>query len=278
MSEKDLRTLVREALDEDIGTGDITTGAVVPADARARGFVAQQEPGVVFGYEVAEAVFRELDPEVAWSELEPEGVWHDDRINVARVEGAARALLMGERVALNFLQRLSGIATLTARFVRAVEGTDTEVLDTRKTTPCLRQLEKEAVRAGGGLNHRMGLYDAVLVKDNHIEIAGGVAEAVSRALRGAPKGMMVEVECVSLDQVREAVEAGARRLLLDNMGVDEIKETATLAEGKAELEASGGIDLDRASEIAATPVQYISVGALTHSAPALDLNMKIQVI
>lgn len=278
MSEKDLRTLVREALDEDIGTGDITTGAVVPADARAQGLVAQQEPGVVFGYEVAEAVFRELDPEVDWSELEPEGVWHDDRINVARVEGAARALLMGERVALNFLQRLSGVATLTARFVRAVEGTDTEVLDTRKTTPGLRHLEKEAVRAGGGLNHRMGLYDAVLVKDNHIEIAGGVAEAVSRALNGVPEGMMVEVECVSLDQVREAVEAGARRLLLDNMGVDEIEEAATLAEGKAELEASGGIDLDRASEIAATPVQYISVGALTHSAPALDLNMKIQVI
>ncbi len=278
MTESNLKVLVRGALDEDIGTGDITTQAIVPADARARGTVIQKQAGVVFGYAVAEAVFAELDPSASWRELEPEGTWRGSQAGLIEVEGQARALLTGERVSLNFLQHLSGIATLTAQFVREVEGTGVEVLDTRKTTPGQRRLEKEAVRAGGGTNHRMGLYDAVLIKDNHIEIAGGVAEAIALAKKSAPEGVLVEVECETLTQVEEALNAGIERILLDNMSVEEIHEAVKSAGDRAELEVSGGVTLKNVGEIAATKVKYISVGALTHSAPALDLSLEIQII
>lgn len=278
MTESDLQVLVRRALDEDIGTGDITTQAIVPADARACGTLVQKQAGVTFGYKVAETVFTELDPGVSWRELEPEGRWRESRVDLAEVKGKARALLTGERVALNFLQHLSGVATLTEQFVRELEGTGVEVLDTRKTTPGLRQLEKEAVRAGGGTNHRMGLYDAVLIKDNHIEIAGGVPEAIAVAKKGAPDGVLVEVECETLTQVEEALNAGIERILLDNMSAEEIHEAVKLTADRAELEVSGGITLKNVGEIAATKVKYISVGALTHSAPALDLSLEIKII
>lgn len=278
MSDDELRGFVRRALAEDIGQGDITTGAVIPADARARGTVVQKDPGLIFGYEPARMVFAEVDSEIVWQELAGEAVWRDPPASLVEVTGSARSILIAERTALNFLQHLSGVATLTARFVQAVQGADTKILDTRKTIPGLRRLEKQAVRAGGGVNHRMGLYDAILIKENHIEVAGGVAQAVRKALDTAPQDLVVEVECSSLEEVEEAVEAGAKRLLLDNMSPNELRRAGELVAGRAELEASGGVSLETVGEIATTPVQYISVGALTHSAPALDLSLELKVI
>src|SRR4051794_7866168 len=211
-----LGDLIDRALAEDVGEGDLTTAAVVPEGARARARIDQKAPGVVAGMTVARAVFTRLDPELRFEPSVAEGEWREGG-PVAEIEGAAAPILTGERVALNFLGRLSGVATLTARFVRAVEGTGATVLDTRKTTPGLRALEKEAVRVGGGTNHRTGLYDAVLIKENHAELAGGVGEATRRALERAPAGVPVEVECATRAEVEEALAAGAARLLLDNM-------------------------------------------------------------
>jgi nicotinate-nucleotide pyrophosphorylase (carboxylating) len=266
--------LIDRALAEDVGEGDLTTAAVVPADARARARIDQKAPGVVAGLGVAEAVFKRLDPELRFERLVAEGEWRDGG-PVAEIEGAAAPILTGERVALNFLGRLSGVATLTARFVRAVEGTGATVLDTRKTTPGLRALEKEAVRVGGGTNHRTGLYDAMLIKENHSALAGGVGEATRRALERAPAGVPVEVECASRAEVEEALAAGAGRLLLDNMPPEELREMVDLVDGRAQLEASGGVTLDGVGAIAETGVDFISVGALTHSAPALDLSLTL---
>ena len=271
----DTRDLVARALLEDLGSGDVTAEAVVPEDAQGRATITQKAPGVVFGLDVAGEVFRQTGA----GELEalaPEGEWRDDvPAAVARTEGPARALLAAERTALNFLCHLSGVATLTARFVKEIEGTGARVLDTRKTTPGLRALEKGAVAAGGGTNHRMGLYDAILIKENHAALAGGVGEAVRRA-REAQPGLPVEVECRNLDEVRQGADAGANRLLLDNMSPAELREAvaaARAANGGAELEASGGITLESVAEVAATGVDFVSVGLLTHSAPALDLSM-----
>jgi nicotinate-nucleotide pyrophosphorylase (carboxylating) len=272
----DTRELVARALLEDLGPGDITAEAVVPEDATGRATITQKAPGVVFGIEVAAEVFRqagagELEAAVAESE------WRDDiPAEVARAAGTARALLAAERTALNLLGHLSGVATLTARFVRAIEGSGARILDTRKTTPGLRALEKAAVVAGGGTNLRMGLYDAILIKENHAAIAGGVGEAVRRAREARP-GLPVEVECRDLDEVRQGAEAGANRLLLDNMSPAELREAVAAARGSngPELEASGGVTLDTVAEIAATGVDFVSVGALTHSAPALDLSMTL---
>jgi nicotinate-nucleotide pyrophosphorylase (carboxylating) len=266
--------LVARALAEDVGSGDLTTNAIVPADARARATISQKAPGVVFGLEPAEQTFRQLDSQIAVERLVEEGVWRDGG-PVLRVEGSARAILTGERTALNFLQRLSGIATATARYVRAVEGTGVRILDTRKTTPGLRALEKAAVAAGGGTNHRIGLCDAVLIKENHAAIAGGVGEAVRRA-RGAAPDMPLEVECRTLEEIDQALAAGARRILLDNMSVRQLREAVELVGGRAELEASGGVTLEAVPEIAQTGLQFISVGALTHSAPALDLSLILE--
>ena len=276
-----LRDLVARALAEDLGeAGDVTSDAVVPADAEARARIVQKEPGVVFGIEAAAEAFaqvgaRALDP------MEPEGEWRGDvPADVALASGPARALLAAERTALNLLCHLSGVATLTARYVRAIGDSGATLLDTRKTMPGMRALEKAAVAAGGGTNHRLGLHDAILLKENHLVVAGGVGAAVAAA-RHADGDRPVEVECSDLDEVAEGLQAGADRLLLDNMAPDELRAAVAArdaaADGnRAELEASGGITLDNAAEIAATGVDFISVGALTHSAPALDLSMLLQ--
>jgi nicotinate-nucleotide pyrophosphorylase (carboxylating) len=274
--DSDTRELVAMALLEDLGPGDVTAEAVVPEDAGGSATITQKAPGVLFGIDVAAEVFRQTGA----GELEGvarEGEWRDDvPAEVARAAGPARGLLVAERTALNLLCHLSGVATLTARYVRAVAGTGARILDTRKTTPGLRALEKAAVAAGGGTNHRMGLYDAILIKENHAVLAGGVGKAVRRARESRPD-LPVEVECGNLDEVRQGAEAGADRLLLDNMSLAELREAvdAARAEGKSELEASGGVTLDTVGEIAATGVDFVSVGALTHSAPALDLSMTV---
>jgi nicotinate-nucleotide pyrophosphorylase (carboxylating) len=266
-----INDLVARALEEDIGEGDVTTAATVAADVVADGLIVQKAPGVIFGLAVAERAFHALDPGLSVERLTPEGQWRDGG-PVLRLEGSARAILTAERTALNFLGRLSGVATLTARCVRAVDGTGAQILDTRKTTPGLRSLEKAAVVAGGGRNHRAGLYDAILIKENHSAIAGGVARAIERAVAYAPQ-LPLEVECRSLEEVDEALEAGANRILLDNMTVEELRIAVGHVDGRAELEASGGVTLQTLTEMASTGVQFVSVGALTHSAPALDLSL-----
>jgi nicotinate-nucleotide pyrophosphorylase (carboxylating) len=267
--------VIERALAEDLGEGDLTTAAVVGEGARARARIEQRASGVPAGLRVAEAVFQRVDPGLRWRAHAVDGEWREPGL-LAEIVGDAAAILRGERVALNFLGRLSGIATLTAGYVRAVEGTGVRILDTRKTTPGMRVLEKEAVRAGGGLNHRAGLHDAILVKENHAELAGGVGEAARRALAGAPAGVSVEVECATLGDVAEAIEVGVPRLLLDNMSADELRRAAELVNGRAELEASGGITLENVRAIAETGVDFISVGALTHSAPALDVSLLLE--
>ncbi len=256
-------------LAEDVGTGDATSAAVIDEDALCEARIVVKATAVVCGLDVAAAVFDELG-----ARLEPL-VADGDRVEpgpVARVDGPARAVLTGERLALNLIGRLSGIATLTRRYVDAVEGTGVTILDTRKTTPGLRELEKRAVRAGGGTNHRLGLFDGVLIKDNHLRLAPSIAEAVARA---RTTGLPVEVECDTLGQVGEAIEAGADRILLDNMSPDELRGAVTLVDGRAGTEASGGVTLANARAIAETGVDFISVGALTHSAPALDVSLEV---
>jgi len=270
-----LQEIVRAALAEDVGSGDATTLATVDAAARARATITQKALGVVFGLEAAEATFAQLDPGAAFERLSPEGVWQEPGTQVLRIEGSARALLSGERTALNLLQRLSGVATLTARYVQAVEGTGVQILDTRKTTPGLRMLEKAAVRAGGGTNHRTGLYDAILIKENHIAAAGGIAAAVERA-RGAYPELPLEVEVRDEDEIEQALAAGTPRLLLDNMDPARLRAAVEQVAGRAELEASGGITLETIRDHAVDGLHFISVGALTHSAPALDLSLILE--
>jgi nicotinate-nucleotide pyrophosphorylase (carboxylating) len=266
--------IVARALAEDVGDGDVTTAATVPESARGRALITQKAPGVVFGMDAGEQTFRALDPGIAIERLTAEGKWRDGG-PVLRIEGSARAILTAERTALNFMQRLSGVATLTARYVKAVEGTGARILDTRKTTPGLRALEKAAVAAGGGTNHRPGLYDAVLIKENHAALAGGVGKAVRRA-RDRAAGLALEVECRTIAEVDEALEAGAPRILLDNMSVELLGAAVARVAGRAELEASGGVRLETVREIASTGVQFVSVGALTHSPPALDLSLTLE--
>jgi nicotinate-nucleotide pyrophosphorylase (carboxylating) len=270
-----VQELIDRALVEDLRRGDLTSEAVVPADAHARARIEQKAPGVVAGLHVAQTVFRRLDPEVRWHARVPEGEWRDPGL-VAEVAGPARSILAGERVALNFLGRLSGIATLTARFVAAVEGTGARILDTRKTTPGLRALEKQAVLAGGAENHRAGLSDAILVKENHAALAGGVGEAAARAVAAAGGGLPVTVECATLEDVDAALAAGATRLLLDNMAPDPLRVAVERVGGRAQVEASGGVTLENVRAIAETGVDCISVGALTHSAPALDMSLTLE--
>jgi nicotinate-nucleotide pyrophosphorylase (carboxylating) len=274
-----LSELVARALAEDLGNGDITSEATVPLRAAARARIVQKQPGVVFGLAAAAETFVQTGAE-EFEPLSDEGRWRDDvPADIAVVAGPARALLAGERTALNLLGHLSGIATLTARFVAAVEKTGVAILDTRKTTPGLRALEKAAVAAGGGRNHRLGLDDAILIKENHIAIAGGLARAVELA-RDAQPGLEVEVECRDRREVDEALAAGADRLLLDNMEPDQLRDAVAArdtAGREVALEASGGVTLDNVAQIAATGVELISIGALTHSAPALDLSMLLDV-
>ncbi len=278
MSEDELTELARRALREDVGEADVTTVATVAADARARALIRQKAPGAIFGLDVAEACFALLDPDVSFERLVQEGSWREEGGPVLSIEGSARALLTGERTALNFLGRLSGIATLAARFVREVEGTGTVVLDTRKTTPGLRMLEKAAVAAGGATNHRVGLFDAVLIKENHIAAAGGIAQAAARVRESAPRlADTLEVEVRGTQEIDEAIAAGAPRLLLDNMSVAELSAAVAQVAGRAKLEASGNVTLENVRERALTGVDFISVGAITHSAPALDLSLILEV-
>jgi nicotinate-nucleotide pyrophosphorylase (carboxylating) len=271
----ELQEIVRAALAEDVGSGDATTLATVGAAARARATITQKAPGVVFGLDAAERTFSEVDAAVTFERLSPEGAWQEAGTEVLRVEGPARALLTGERTALNLLQRLSGIATLTARYVKAVEGTGVQILDTRKTTPGLRMLEKAAVRAGGGTNHRIGLFDAVLIKENHIAAAGGVRQAIEQARRAYPD-LPLEVECRNPEEIAQALEAGAPRVLLDNMDPAQLRAAVEQVGGRAELEASGGITLETVRAHAVEGLDFISVGALTHSACALDLSLILE--
>jgi nicotinate-nucleotide pyrophosphorylase (carboxylating) len=265
--------LIRTALEEDIGPGDVTTAATIPPGTMARAELVAKEDFVLAGIAVARRVFELLDAQVAFEALIKDGQTVKRGEVLAWLKGDAASLLQGERVALNLLQRMSGVATLTSAFVREAEGTGATVVDTRKTTPGLRVLEKYAVRVGGGGNHRMALYDGVLIKENHVAAAGGITAAVSRARRYAPHTLKIEVEVRNLEEVAEALAAGADILLLDNMGLGQLEAAVKLVGGRAMTEASGGVNLDTVRAIAETGVDLISVGALTHSYRSVDISM-----
>lgn len=271
-----MHEVVARALKEDLGEGDLTTAAVVAPDTRARAWIEQREEGVLFGLDLVKEVFATTDRTLGFTAHAEESVWREPG-EVAAIEGPAAGILAGERVALNLLGRLSGVATMTARYVREVDGTGARVLDTRKTTPGLRELEKAAVIAGGGMAHRAGLHDAILVKENHAVLAGGVGEAARLAVAGRGDADFVEVEIEALEELDEVVDAGVDRVLLDNMSLADMRTAAERVRGSdVALEASGGVSLDSVREIAETGVDFISVGALTHSAPALDLSLLLE--
>jgi nicotinate-nucleotide pyrophosphorylase (carboxylating) len=279
----DLETLVARALAEDLGgdqadpAADVTTAATVPADLRAQALISQKQPGMIYGLQAARIAFALLDSEAEVKPLVREGEWREQGGPVLSVHGRAAALLTAERTALNFLGHLSGVATMAARAARAVQGTGAGVRDTRKTTPGLRALEKAAVAAGGASNHRMGLHDAILIKENHIAAAGGIAPAVARARAAAPAlAATLQVEVRNREEIEQALAAGAPRLLLDNMDEAQLRAAVAQVAGRAELEASGGVTLQTLRALAQTGVQWVSVGALSHSAPALDLSMALQ--
>ncbi|MCW3033558.1 MAG: hypothetical protein QOK19_497 [Solirubrobacteraceae bacterium] len=270
---------MRAALAEDVGSGDVTTAATVDPDARALATITQKAPGTIYGLDAAEAVFLELDPAAEIDRLAEEGVWRERGGAVMEVRGATAALLTGERTALNFLAHLSGVATMAARASREVQGTRAQVLDTRKTTPGLRRLEKAAVAAGGAVNHRVGLFDAILIKENHIAAAGGITAAIERARTAAPTlAGRLEVEVRDEREIDEALAAGAPRMLLDNMDPPQLRAAVARVDGRAELEASGGVDLSTLRAVAESGIEWISMGALTHSAPALDLSLTLEAL
>lgn len=267
----DLLETIRRALAEDIGSGDVTTESIVPAEAGMRGQIIAKQAGIIAGLEIAKAVYQMVDPQVDFKTKVAEGERVENRQRLALVSGRTRSLLTAERTAMNFLGRMSGIATLTRLFVEAVAGTKAVILDTRKTAPGLRNVDKLAVRCGGGQNHRIGLYDMILIKDNHIDYAGSITEAVRRA-RTAASGLEVEVEARTLADVREALSVHVERILLDNMTPDSMAEAVKMAAGHAKLEASGNVTLETVRRIAETGVDYISIGALTHSAKVFDVS------
>ena len=272
LAKDDYLPLIKSALSEDIGSGDVTTNALIPQDSFASGVMIAKEPLVVAGIDLAIASFKELDDSVDFSVEVLDGQDGDFFQPLLRIHGPARALLTAERTALNFLQRLSGIATLTAKYVKQVEGTGAKILDTRKTIPGWRILEKYAVVCGGGMNHRIGLYDQAMVKDNHLVAVGGnIIEAVLRIRENYP-GIKVEVEADTVQQAQSAAEAGADIILLDNMSYDELRQSVELINGRSSTEASGGITMETVREVAETGVDYISIGALTHSAPSVDIG------
>ncbi len=269
-----IEPLVRLALSEDLGRGgDITTDAVIPAATRMRAVIDAREAGVAAGYDAARLALRLIDPSATWTTLTAEGVPFAKGADLVRIEGAARSILMAERVMLNFIGPLSGVATLTSKFVAEVAGTQARITCTRKTTPGFRALEKRAVRLGGGVNHRLGLDDAILIKDNHIAAAGGVAAALKRARAAVGHLRAIEIEVDSLDQLREALPHGPDAVLLDNMSTDMLREAVGIVGGKAKTEASGGVRLETVKAIAQTGVDFISAGALTHSAVNLDVGL-----
>jgi len=271
-----LREIVRRALNEDIGSGDVTTTWTIPAEARLRGRFLIKAQGVIAGLEVARLTFQELDREVAFTAFAPDGQPVQPGEVVAEVVGPGRAVLAAERTALNFMQRMSGIATLTRRYVQAVAGTRAIILDTRKTSPGIRALDKWAVRSGGGQNHRLGLYDMVLIKDNHIAACGGITAAVARVQAHNSQNLPVEVEVKNLPELREALSLKIDRIMLDNMSLEDMREAVRIAGGRVPLEASGGVNLQTVAAIAATGVDYISVGELTHSVRALDISLEVE--
>lgn len=279
--EPDVRAIIDLALAEDIGTGDVTSLATVPADRMATAIMLAKQTGVLSGIEVAEAVFRTVDPSLTFEALATNGDTLADRQHIARVEGNARSILTAERTALNFVQRLSGVATVTADYAEAVAGTNTTIVDTRKTTPGMRLLQKRAVVHGGGSNHRFGLADGVLIKDNHLAAVGGqqrITDAINAARAHAPHTLKVEVEVTSLEELHEALDANADIIMLDNMDTATMAEAVAIRDAHANsplLEASGGITHGRLTEIAAVGIDLISVGALTHSAPSLDISLDI---
>lgn len=279
LAQAHLRRLAKTALKEDQAWQDVTTAALVPPEQKGRGFIIAREEGVLAGLPVAEAVFKAVDPSLQWQTLAAEGRRLSPGQEVARIEGPLAAILRGERVALNYLTHLSGVATATARLVAAVAGLPVRIRDTRKTTPGLRTLEKYAVRVGGGQSHRLTLADAVLIKDNHLAALRarglGIAEALRLARQQAPAGMRVQIEVTTVDEARQALEARAEELLLDNMPPEDMRRVVEMARGRALLEASGGISLDNVCRVAETGVDYISVGAITHSARALDMSLRV---
>jgi len=271
-----IKHIIAEALAEDIGPGDVTSEAIVSADDYLRGEFLVKAPGVIAGLEVVRQVFAQVDERIVYVPLVQDGALVARGDVVAWAEGYGPGILAAERVALNFLQRMSGIATMTRRYVEAVAGTRAKILDTRKTAPGLRVLDKLAVKLGGGYNHRFGLYDMVLIKDNHIAAAGSITEAVRR-VRDRVQGLAIEVEVTSLEQLDEALALNVERIMLDNMSLEMMREAVRRVAGRAELEASGGITLENVAEVAATGVDLISVGALTHSVSGLDISLEITV-
>ena len=272
---QEVDTVLELALREDIGSGDITTESTVPEDAVLTGELCAKGTGVISGIGLCGAVFRKLDPDCEWEEMVCDG----DRVSpgdtLARVTGRSRAILSAERTALNILQKMSGISTLTSAFVKASAGSEVKIKDTRKTLPGLRWISKYAVAVGGGHNHRAGLYDGVLIKDNHIKAAGGIAAAVGKARESVGEDFSIEVETKTLEQVKEAVSCGADVIMLDNMDIAEIREAVSFIDRRALVEASGGVALENVGEIARSGVDFISVGALTHSAPCLDISFDV---
>ena len=269
-----VENIVRLALAEDVGAGDLTTSLTVDPEVRSRAEVVAKQELILAGLEPARLTFELVDPEIRFTPAAADGDRAESGRVLVRISGSAASILTAERVGLNFMMRLSGVATLTARFVEATKEYRARIVDTRKTTPGMRVLEKMAVKAGGGTNHRFGLFDGILIKDNHIAAAGSITAAVTRAGLNAPHTLKVEVEVEDLAGLEEAIKAGADAVLLDNMTPDQLKQAVAMAEGRVLLEASGGITMENVAEVAATGVDLISIGALTHSAPAADLSLR----
>jgi nicotinate-nucleotide pyrophosphorylase (carboxylating) len=276
MMEREIEQVIRQALAEDMPSGDITTEAIIPPEARVKAIILAKEKGILAGIDVARRVFELLDPSIEFLKEKEDGQAFKAGEILARLAGPAQPILKGERTALNFLQRLCGIATITSRYVAATAGTKTRILDTRKTTPNLRWLEKYAVRMGGGFNHRLNLSEMVLIKDNHLKVVGSIREAVERARRNLPAETRIEVEVTSVAEAREALEAGASELLLDNMPLREMRKVVSMVKGRVPVEVSGKVNLRRVRQVASLGVDYISVGRLTHSYKSIDLSLEIE--
>lgn len=276
MNKKELNKIISIALKEDVGKGDITTNTIIPKSQTGKAVIIAKEDGVIAGLFVAKEVFRKLDKKIIFKTFVKDGERVTAGEKIAEIKGSLRALLTGERTALNFLQRMSGIATLTAKFVNQLKDTKTKILDTRKTSPCLRFLDKYSVKIGGGTNHRFGLYDMVLIKDNHIKAAGSITNAVKLVRKNLKERTKIEVETTNLEEVKEALSNKVDIIMLDNMPLEKIKEAFKLINGKAKIEVSGNVSLNNVRNIAQTGVDYISVGALTHSFKALDVSIEIE--
>lgn len=270
------KTLIQLALDEDVATGDITTDNLIPAETRRKAYMVAKADGVIAGLPIAEMVFRHFDESLVWEPQVEEGARVTNGTVLVRFEASYRALLTAERTALNFFQRLSGIATMSSKYADAVKDTKTVILDTRKTLPGFRMLDKYAVKTGGASNHRIGLYDMVMIKDNHIEVAGGITPAVEQIRSKVPSDIKIEVETTTLEQVQEAVDAKADIIMLDNMDNETMTKAVQLIDGRAKVEASGNMTIERLKGVAATGVDYISIGALTHSVQAMDISQRLE--